>query len=174
MGRGERFLVQALEKIKKRLPIPMLGIDFDSGGEFVNYHLIRYCRKHKINYTRARESYSNDQPYIEQQNYSVVRTFVGYKRLDRWDQLKLLNQLYPKLSDYQNFFQGVMRLKEKVRNGSHVTRRYGKAKSAYQRVLESPDIPDEVKEKLTQRFLNLNPRKLLLEINALSRKINSH
>lgn len=173
MGRGETGLVKALEEIKKRLPFPMLGIDFDSGGEFVNYHLIRYSKRNKISYTRARESYSNDQPYIEQQNFSVVRTFVGYKRLDRWNQLKVLNTLYLKLSDYQNFFQSVMRLKEKVRNGAHVTRRYSKAKTAYQRVLESSDILDEVKEKLKSRFLNLNPRRLLLEINALARRINS-
>lgn len=173
MGRGETGLVKALEKIKDNLPLPMLGIDFDSGGEFVNYHLIRYCKRNKISYTRARESYSNDQPYIEQQNYSVVRNFVGYKRLDTWDKLKLLNQLYLKLSDYQNFFQSVMRLKEKVRNGAHVTRKYGKAKTAYHRVLESPDISDEVKQQLTERFLNLNPRRLLLEINALARKVNS-
>lgn len=173
MGRGERFLVQALTAIRGRLPFPTLGIDFDSGGEFVNWHLVRYCQKNKISYTRARESYGNDQPYIEQQNYSVVRTFVGYKRLDTWNQLKILNQLYLKLSDYQNFFQSVMRLKEKIRNGAHVTRRYSKAKTAYQRVLESPDISDEVKEKLRERFLNINPRRILLEINALARKVNS-
>lgn len=173
MGRGERFLVQALTAIRGRLPFPTLGIDFDSGGEFVNWHLVRYCRKNKISYTRARESYSNDQPYIEQQNYSVVRTFVGYKRLDTLNQLKILNQLYLKLSDYQNFFQSVMRLREKIRNGAHVTRRYSKAKTAYQRVLESLDISDEVKEKLRERFLNINPRRILLEINALARKVNS-
>lgn len=172
MGRGERFLVQALTAIKGRLPFPTLGIDFDSGGEFVNWHLVRYCRKNKISYTRARESYSNDQPYIEQQNYSVVRTFVGYKRLDTWNQLKILNQLYLKLSDYQNFFQSVMRLKEKIRDGAHVTRRYSKAKTAYQRVMENPDISDKVKEKLRERFLIINPRRLLLEINALARKVN--
>src|SRR4030067_103169 len=72
MGRGETGLVKALEKIKDNLPLPMLGIDFDSGGEFVNWHLVRYCKKNKLTYTRARESYSNDQPYIEQKNYSVV------------------------------------------------------------------------------------------------------
>lgn len=138
-----------------------------------NWHLVRYCKKHKITYTRARESYSNDQPYIEQQNYSVVRTFVGYKRLDSWKQLELLNKFYLKLSDYQNFFQSVMRLKEKTRDGTHVTRRYAKAKTAYQRVLESLDISDEVKENLKERFLKLNPRRLLLEINALARKVNS-
>lgn len=173
MGRGERFLVIALNTIRIRLPFPLLGIDFDSGGEFVNYHLIRYSKRNQISYTRARESYSNDQSYIEQQNYSVVRTFVGYKRLDTWKQLELLNKLYLKLSDYQNFFQSVMRLKEKTRDGAHVTRRYSRAKTAYQRVLESPDIPEEVKENLRERFLILNPRKLLLEINALARKVNS-
>ena len=173
MGRGETGLVKALEKIKDNLPLPMFGIDFDSGGEFVNWHLVRYCKRNKLTYTRARESYSNDQPYIEQQNFSVVRTFVGYKRLNSSKQLELLNKLYLKLSDYQNFFQSVMRLKEKTRNGAHVTRRYGKAKTAFQRVLESPDIPEEVKEKLKDRFLSLNPKKLLLEINALSKRINS-
>ena len=173
MGRGETGLVKALTAIRQKLPFPLLGIDFDSGGEFVNWHLVRYCKRNKITYTRAREGYSNDQPYIEQQNYPVVRTFVGYKRLDTEKQLGLLNQLYLKLSDYQNFFQSVMRLKEKVRNGAHVTRRYSKAKTAYQRSLESPDISDKVKEKLKTRFLNLNPRRLLLEINALARKVNS-
>lgn len=173
MGRGERFLVIALDTIRIRLPFPLLGIDFDSGGEFVNYHLIRYSKKNQISYTRARESYSNDQPYIEQQNYSVVRTFVGYKRLDTWKQLELLNKLYLRLSGYQNFFQSVMRLKEKTRNGAHVTRKYSKAKTAYQRVLESSDISDEVKESLKERFLKLNPKRLLLEINALARKVNS-
>lgn len=171
MGRGETGLVKALSTIRRRLPFKLLGIDFDSGGEFVNWHLVRYSKKHQISYTRAREGYSNDQPYIEQQNYSVVRVYVGYKRLDSPKQLRILNQLYKKLSDYQNFFQSVMRMKEKVRNGAHVTRRYGKAKTAYQRVLEHPDIPNRVKEKLRQRYLTLNPKKLLEEITKLARKL---
>lgn len=173
MGRGETGLVKALEAVRKRLPFKLLGINFDSGGEFVNWHLVRYCKRNKLTYTRARESYSNDQPYIEQQNYSIVRTFVGYKRLDIWKQLELLNKLYLRLSDYQNFFQSAMRLKEKTRDGARVTRRYAKAKTAYQRVMESLDISDEIKEMLKERFLELNPRRLLLEINTLSRKVNS-
>lgn len=171
MGRGEVGLVKALGRIRRRLPFKLLGIDFDSGGEFVNWHLVRYSERNKITYTRAREGYSNDQPYIEQQNYSVVRVYVGYKRLDTQRQLKILNVLYRKLSDYQNFFQAVLRMKEKIRNGAHVTRRYSKAKTAYQRVLEHPDIPDAVKEKLKKRYLTINPKKLLEEITALARKL---
>lgn len=171
MGKSERHTVEALEVIRGRLPFGLLGIDFDTGGEFVNYHLVRYCTREEITYTRAREERKNDQNYIEQQNFSVVRRFVGYQRLDTYGQLEILNRLYDRLSDYQNFFQPVMRLSEKIRNGTRLTRRYGKAKTAYQRVLECPEIPDGAKEKLQKRFLKLNPKKLVLGITKLGRKL---
>lgn len=173
LGKGEIRTIQALETIRKRLSFPLLGIDFDCGGEFVNWHLIRYSKRNQITYTRAREGMKNDQNYIEQQNYSVVRRFVGYQRLDTQKQLTILNELYLKLSNYQNFFQPVMRLKEKIRDGAHVTRRYTQPKTAYQRILESLDISDEVKQTLKGRFLTLNPLKLIREITSLGKKLTS-
>lgn len=171
MGKSEHHTVEGLETVRKRLPFSLLGIDFDTGGEFVNWHLIRYSKRNQITYTRAREEKKNDQNYIEQQNYSVVRRYAGYGRLDTYKQLRTLNRIYDLLSDYQNFFQPVMRLKEKVRNGARVTRRYDKPQTAYQRVMECLEIDLEVKKKLKQRFLKLNPRKLLLEITRLGRKL---
>lgn len=171
MGKSESHTIEGLEQIRKRLPFPLLGIDFDTGAEFVNWHLVRYSRREKITYTRAREEKKNDQNYIEQQNFSVVRRFVGYQRLDTYRQLTILNCLYDLLSDYQNFFQPVMRLKEKVRNGTRLTRRYDKAKTAYQRVLECSEISQEAKGKLKERFLKLNPKRLILEITRLGRKL---
>lgn len=171
MGRSERHTVEGLEHIRGKLPFRLLGIDFDTGGEFVNYHLIRYADRNRITYTRAREEKKNDQNYIEQQNYSVVRRFVGYQRLDTYKQLRILNDLYDLLSDYQNFFQPIMRLKEKVRNGTRLTRRYDKPQTACQRVLASPDIPRETKAQLKKRFRKLNPKRLLMEITRLGRKL---
>lgn len=171
MGKSESHTVEGLEIIRKRLPFPLLGIDFDTGSEFVNWHLIRYSKRNQITYTRAREEKKNDQNYIEQQNFSVVRRFVGYQRLDTYSQLRTLNKLYDLLSDYQNFFQAVMRLKEKVRNGTRLTRRYDTPKTAYQRVLAYPGIDSEVKKKLRKRFLKLNPKRLLLDITRLGRKL---
>lgn len=172
MGRGEYRTIQALDTIRGRLPFPLLGIDFDCGGEFVNYHLVRYCDRNHITYTRAREGISNDQPYIEQQNYSVVRRFVGYQRLDTQKQLARVNKIYQLLSDYQNFFQPVMRLKTKVRDGAKVTRKYDVPLTAYQRVLKRNDIPKKTKQKLRERYKKLNPKKLLLEITNLGKKLS--
>lgn len=171
MGKSEKHTVEGLENIRQRLPFTLPGIDFDTGGEFVNYHLVRYCQRERVTYTRSREEKKNDQNYIEQQNFSVVRRFVGYGRLDTYGQLKVLNRLYDLLSDCQNFFQPVMRLKEKVRNGSRLTKRYDKPKTAYRRVLDCPEIPEPNKQKLRERFLKLNPRELLLEITRLGRKL---
>lgn len=172
LGKGEYRTIQALETIRKRLPFNLLGIDFDCGGEFVNWHLVRYCQNNKITYTRARETIKNDQAYIEQQNYSVVRRFVGYQRLDTEKQLKTVNKIYELLSDYQNFFQPVMRLKTKVRDGAKVTRRYDTPLTAYQRLLKRKDISKETKQKLRIRYKKLNPKKLLLEITNLGKKLS--
>jgi hypothetical protein len=171
MGKSERHTVECLENIKKRLPFGILGLDFDTGGEFVNWHLVRYCQRNSITYTRSREEKKNDQNYIEQQNFSVVRRFVGYQRLDTYRQLTILNQLYSLLSEYQNFFQPVMRLSEKVRRGTRLTRRYKTAKTAYQRLIECPETSKGTTDTLKQRFLHLNPKQLLLEITKLGRKL---
>ncbi|MFA5776433.1 MAG: hypothetical protein WC988_02675 [Patescibacteria group bacterium] len=174
LGKSEEHTVSALNKIRERLPFKLLGIDFDTGGEFVNWHLVRYCRRNQISYTRSREGVKNDQAYIEQQNFSVVRRFVGYGRFDTEEQLEIINDLYEKLSDYQNFFQAVMRLKSKVRDGARVSRKYSTPKTAYQRVIEHPNIDSVIRKKLTERFKALNPKKLLEEIVMLSESLYGH
>lgn len=171
-GRGEQGTIRALEMIRQRLPFALLGVDFDCGGEFVNYHLVRYCEKNQVTYTRAREGVKNDQAYVEQQNYSVVRRYVGYQRLDSQRQLALVNRLYVKLSDYQNFFQPVMKLKAKVRDGAKVTRTYDITQTAYQRLLKRYEIPKETKKQLRARYQKLNPKKLLLEITHFGKQLS--
>jgi len=65
-----------------------------------------------------------------------------------------------------------MRLKTKVRDGAKVTRKYDKALTAYQRVLKRKDILKETKQKLRERYKKLNPKKLLLEITNLGKKLS--
>jgi len=43
-----------LEKIRVRLPMPLLGLDSDNGSEFLNAHLVRYCTQEQITFTRSR------------------------------------------------------------------------------------------------------------------------
>src|SRR3972149_5072065 len=80
--RSHQAVSQALQQMRQRLPFPLLGIDSDNGGEFINDLLYQYCLDEKITFTRSRPYKKNDQAHVEQKNWSVVRHTVGY---DRWE-----------------------------------------------------------------------------------------
>lgn len=160
LNKAQVWTVQAIEHIRARLPFPLLGIDSDNGSEFINAHLLRYCQQHQITFTRARAGRKNDSCYVEQKHYTAVRQYVGYVRLEGEEAVVWLNELYACLCVYLNFFQTVMRCQEKVREGSHVTRRYDTPQTPVQRLLASADIPDGVKVRLQERQTQLHPLRL--------------
>jgi len=121
-----------LLEIKELLPFEMLGIDSDKGGEFINAHLLRYCRKQGITFTRGRAYKKNDNCYVEQKNCAVVRKAVWYKRYDTEEELKVLNEIYRELRLLVNFFYPSMKLIEKTRVGSKVKKKYDIARTSYQ------------------------------------------
>jgi len=180
-NKAQVWVFAGIKNIKERLPFSMLGIDSDNGAEFINAHLIRYCKEHKITFTRSRPYRKNDSCFVEQKNWSVIRRAVGYGRYDTDKELNTLNKLYGYLRLYVNFFQPVRKLIKKERIGSKVIKRYDEAKTPYRRVLVSTDIEDEVKVKLRKEYDMLNPAELkrkitklqnkLLKLNALKQKV---
>ena len=119
-NKAHKWVFEAIREVRKDLPFDLLGIDSDSGGEFINHALYNYCVEEKITFTRGRSYRKNDNCYVEQKNYSVVRRAVGYFRYDTDEEVDILNALYGYLRLYTNHFQPVMKLVEKVRIGSKV------------------------------------------------------
>lgn len=165
MGKAQGRVKDALDDAKQCLPFALKGIDPDNGSEFINWQLFRYCMDKKIQFTRGRPGKKNDNPYIEEKNWTHVRKIVGYDRLDTTDELEMLNSLYRgPLRLYMNFFQPVMKLTEKKRIGGTLKRKYDVAKPPYQRVLKSPGIARAKKQELTRLYETLNPVKLKTEV----------
>ena len=131
-NKAQKWVFDALMAIQQRMPFPLLGIDSDSGGEFINNHLFHYCQKEKITFTRSRSNRKNDSCFVEQKNYSIVRRAVGYLRYDMEKELRTLNELYRFLRLYTNFFQPTRKLIEKTRIGSRVTKKYDNPLTPYQ------------------------------------------
>lgn len=154
--KAQVFVFAALKRIRKRLPFPLLGIDSDSGAEFINDQLYRYCLAEKITFTRARPYRKNDNPFVEQKNWSVVRRLVGYGRYDTKEQVDLLNRIYEVSRLYTNFYLPVMKLKEKTRVGSKVKKIYDQPKTPYQRILDNPNVDSRIKENLKKMYYSLN------------------
>jgi len=76
-NKAQKWVVEALEAIRRRFPFPWIGVHSDNGNEFINAHLVRFCHHHQIAFTRTRPYRRNDNCYVEQNNYSVVRRAVG-------------------------------------------------------------------------------------------------
>jgi hypothetical protein len=158
LNKAQKWVFQSLLSLSQSLPFPLLGLDSDNGSEFINEWLRDWCESHAIQFTRSRPYHKNDNCFVEQKNNACVRKYVGYYRFDSPAERDALNVLYQSLCPLLNYFLPTMKLIEKIKVGSRVRKVYEKIpKSPYQRLLESPDISDEVKAELKQRFSRYNP-----------------
>jgi len=170
-NKAQVHVFAALEHIIGALPFPVRGIDSDNGAEFINKHLLRYCKERKITFTRSRAYRKNDNCFVEQKNWSVVRRNVGYARFDTFEELACLNELYEVLREHTNFFMPSSKLLSKTREGSKVTKRYDEPKTPYARALISPDVSDAAKRRLTAHYETLNPVALKRDIVRLQKRL---
>jgi len=164
-GKGQERVGSAIHGIRRRFPFPVLGLDSDNGGEFINQHLSSYCRREHITFTRSRSYKKNDNCHIEQKNGNIVRRVIGYDRYSSRPALEILNQTYYLLHLYVNFFQPVMKLVSKSRHGARVHKVYDKAKTPYQRLLGLEVLTEAKKAELATSYSRLNPVTLLKQIN---------
>lgn len=163
----------ALEAIRKVMPMPLLGLDTDNGSEFINHELFQYCETEKISFTRSRPYRKNDQAHVEQKNGNIIRRIIGYDRYEGEDTWSCLLTLYRSLRLYINFFQPSMKLVQKHRNRSKVSKQYDKAQTPYERVLKSSKVPNPTKDKLTTVFRGLDPVALLAEIRKCQDRLET-
>lgn len=170
-NKAQQWVFEALKDIRSRLPFPLLGIDSDNGGEFINDELFRYCKTEKITFTRTRSYRKNDNCFVEQKNYSVVRRTIGYGRYDTPEEQAIINAMYKEQRLFTNFFQPSMKLLGKTREGSKVTKKYDKALTPYRRVLASVEVSDSDKAKIKTLYRNLNPADLKRRITKLQQKL---
>ncbi len=170
-NKAQVWVFDALLQVQGRLPFPLLGLHSDNGGEFINAPLVAYCGEHEITFTRGRPYRKNDNCFVEQKNWAVVRRFVGYGRFDTDHACAVLNRLDAVLSDYLNFFVPSMKLVEKLRDGARITKRYDRARTPLERVLAAPEVCEEAKKTLRERAAQLNPAALMRSIRSLQREL---
>lgn len=175
-GKGERGVLGQIKDVEDSLPFSILGFDSDNGSEFLNWHLFRHFtqRKMPIQFTRSRSYQKQDNCHIEQKNWTHIRQWLGYIRLDNPDVVPLMNDLYTsEWRLYHNFFCPSVKLISKKRIASKTVKRYDKPKTPYRRVLESKHVPASVKRNLKEQIKGLNPFQLKRAMEKKLKKIFS-
>ncbi|WP_174705567.1 integrase catalytic domain-containing protein [Rhodococcus koreensis] len=170
-NKARKWVIAALDEIAKIMPFPILGVDSDNGSEFINHHLLAWCEKREITFTRSRPGNSNDGCHVEQKNWAIVRTVVGYHRYDTEAELVLLNKIWVLQSQLANYFCPQQKLVSKVRNGAKVSKKYDVATTPHRRAEHHKAVDKHDKEILADTYAQLNPAALQRRIQALTTEL---
>lgn len=168
-GKGGGSPLDAIHYAFSSLPFKAISFNSDNGSEFLNDGIHSYiCNQQGIQFTRSRPYKKNDNAFVEQKNFTHVREIFGYDRFEFKELVDPMNEIYGKyFCVLHNFFIPQQKLISKVRFGSKYIKKYDKAKTPFERVMESPDISKHDKNLLQERFEKLNPVILKAEIDRL-------
>jgi len=170
-GKGKERVGGGVHEVRSRLPFTLREIHTDNGSEFINDALYPYCQRHGIGFTRGRPYKKNDQAYVEQKNWSIVRRLVGYDRYTTKAAYEQMERLYLLVDRYANFFQPIGKLVHKERVGAKVTKHYDLARTPYKRLLETGLLQEAERLSLEREYQSLNPVHLKSQIDAALDKL---
>ena len=168
-GRGQAGTLEALRDVERALPFPLLGLDSDNGGEFLNHHVMGWLQKRErpVFMTRSRPYKKDDNAHVEQKNWTHIRQWFGYERHDNPEVVERINALtrgpYRQLL---NYYHASLKLEGKKREDGRTVRIYGAARTPLARVLDSVEATAETKALLRAEKGRLNPFALKREIEA--------
>jgi hypothetical protein len=166
-----KCVLAALNDIARKMPFPILGVDSDNGSEFINDDLLQWCQGRQITFTRARPGNKNDGCHVEQKNWTVVRTVVGYHRYDTAPELLLLNEIWQLQSKLTNYFYPQQKLLSKARTGAKVSKKHDKARTPFHRAVDHPTMTVERIVALTRTYSLINPAATQRQIQALTAQL---
>ena len=164
-------VLRALNDIAYKMPFPIQGVDSDNGSEFINDHLFQWCQGRQVTFTRARPGNKNDGCHVEQKNWAVVRTIVGYHRYDTAAELLLLNEIWQLQSNLTNYFYPQQKLISKVRKGAKVSKKHDKAATPFHRAIDHPTTSVERIVALTRTYSLINPAATQRQVQALTAQL---
>lgn len=173
-NRGASGVLEQTRQVEQGLPFGLLGLDFDNGGEWLNWHLIRYLQERSapVRVTRSRPYHSNDNAHVEQKNWMWPRQLLGYGRLEDPNLVDPINKVYQNVWEpLQNFFLPSMKLVEKQRVGSRWRRKHDKPQTAFQRLLKMDVLNARKKQELRDHYESLDPFELHDQLEKALRPI---
>lgn len=162
-NKGAHGVLEQTRDVENNLPFPLLGMDFDNGGEWMNWHLVKYLQERiaPVKLTRSRPYHKDDNAHVEQKNWMWPRQVLGYQRLEKAESVPLINQLYKETwGPLHNFFLPSAKLVEKHREGSRWVRRHDRPQTAYQRLVSSDQLSKKQARRLREEYEALDPFEL--------------
>jgi hypothetical protein len=75
---SEAYLIPVFTAMLEQYPVPILGLHFDNGSEFINHKMRELLEKRAVEFTKSRALHSTDNALVEGKNGAVVRKHLGH------------------------------------------------------------------------------------------------
>ena len=108
---------------------------------------------------------------MEQKNWAIVRTVVGYHRYDTPAELLLLNDIWALQSKLANYFYPQQKLISKVRDGAKISKKYDRPTTPATRTGRHETVTNDDKKALADVYPTLNPAAIQRKIQALTAQL---
>ncbi|RMF43811.1 MAG: transposase [Anaerolineae bacterium] len=138
LGNSGLVMEDAFRGVLYHLPFLVQEIHSDNGSEFLNQIVVSSLQEQGISLSRSRPYHKNDNRFVEENNNSHIRAYIGYARFDTLAQVEALNTVYRLLNLYHNFFLPVMRTIRDAAGQKHTT-----VNTPWQRLKDSGVLDDE-------------------------------
>ena len=163
---------RAMDWVRRNSPVPVAGMDFDNGTEFLNWSVVAWCDVHNIAMTRGRPYEKNDNAHVEQRNGDWVRKHAFRYRYETAAELALLNELWSLVMARKNHLLPCVKATGWATTASGRKKRtYDKPRTPYQRLLDSGALDDRAAERLENEHVDLNPARITRRINHLQKQL---
>lgn len=162
----------ALEWMVKHAPVPVAGLDFDNGSEFMNWGVIAWADKREIPVTRGRPYKHNDNAHVEQRNGDWVRRHAFRYRYETQAEMDLLNELWDLVMARKNHLLPCVKAVDWTHTTSGRKKRvYDAPRTPYQRLLDASILDTKTAARLTREHERLNPARITKRINQIQQQL---
>ena len=162
----------ALEWMTKHAPVPVAGLDFDNGSEFMNWGVIAWADTREIPLTRGRPYKHNDNAHVEQRNGDWVRKHAFRYRYETEAEMALLNELWGLVMARKNHLLPCVKATGWTHTRSGRKKRvYDAPRTPYQRLLDVDALDQTTAARLAREHERLNPARITKRINQIQRHL---
>lgn len=162
----------AFQRIEKRLPYALHGINPDNGTPFINLMMVKYYQvREDVEFTRSRAYHKNDNALVERKNCTIIRKYTGYRRYESDEAYGIIKEMYQKLEIYLNFFQKTQRSMVVELPNRKLKHKRLRGVTPYQLILRDKTVSTETKRKLTAMKRGYRVLELIKEIRGLKSKL---
>lgn len=162
-----------MDHILAAYPIPLAGVDFDNGSEFLNWGMLAWCDDHGIpTITRSRPYQHNDNAHVEQRNGDWVRRHAFRYRYETTAELEDLNLLWTQVMARKNHLLPCVKATGWTQTSSGRRKRiYDQPATPYARLLASGALSGPKAQHLAAVHHDLNPAAITRKINTIQNRL---